>query len=92
MSVLVRTEGDPRDQRLRAVSAQSAPQLGRKTEEAAQMTRERALVRGGRQGHRQPTEPQVSSSVRRPLIAREMTSCWICSVPSKMSQISRRGR
>ena len=30
---------------------------------------------------------QVSYSIRRPLIAREMTSCWICSVPSKMSMI-----
>jgi hypothetical protein len=29
--------------------------------------------------------PQVSYSMRRPLIARAMTSCWICSVPSKMS-------
>ena len=26
-------------------------------------------------------------SIRRPLIARPMTSCWICSVPSKMSKI-----
>jgi conjugative relaxase-like TrwC/TraI family protein len=26
-----------------------------------------------------------SYSMRRPLIARAMTSCWICSVPSKMS-------
>jgi hypothetical protein len=25
---------------------------------------------------------QVSYSMRRPLIAREMTSCWICSVPT----------
>ena len=25
--------------------------------------------------------------LRRPLIARLMTSCWICSVPSKMSMI-----
>ncbi len=30
---------------------------------------------------------QVSYSIRRPLIALEMTSCWICSVPSKMSMI-----
>jgi hypothetical protein len=28
---------------------------------------------------------QVSYSMQRPLIARAMTSCWICSVPSKMS-------
>ena len=33
--------------------------------------------------------PQVSYSIRRPLIALEMTSCWICSVPSKMSMVSR---
>ncbi len=26
-------------------------------------------------------------SMRRPLMARAMTSCWICSVPSKMSKI-----
>src|SRR5690606_10539380 len=26
--------------------------------------------------------------MRRPLMARLMTSCWICSVPSKMSMIS----
>ena len=26
-----------------------------------------------------------SYSMRRPVIARAMTSCWICSVPSKMS-------
>ena len=37
----------------------------------------------------EPREPfaQVSYSIRRPLIALEMTSCWICSVPSKMSMI-----
>ena len=29
--------------------------------------------------------PQVSYSIRIPEIARAMTSCWICSVPSKMS-------
>ncbi len=34
---------------------------------------------------------QVSYSIRRPLIALEMTSCWICSVPSKMSMVSRIG-
>ena len=33
---------------------------------------------------------QVSYSIRSPLTAREMTSCWICSVPSKMSGISNR--
>jgi hypothetical protein len=33
---------------------------------------------------------QVSYSIRRPLIALEMTSCWSCSVPSKMSMDSRR--
>jgi hypothetical protein len=32
---------------------------------------------------------QVSYSIRRPLIALDMTSCWICSVPSKMSMVSR---
>ena len=26
-------------------------------------------------------------SMRRPLMAREITSCWICSVPSKMSKL-----
>ena len=31
---------------------------------------------------------QVTYSIRRPEIAREMTSCWICSVPSKMSMVS----
>ena len=34
---------------------------------------------------------QVSYSIRKPLIAREMTSCWICSVPSKMSMVSLTG-
>ena len=29
--------------------------------------------------------PGQGYSTRRPLIAREITSCWICSVPSKMS-------
>ena len=29
----------------------------------------------------------LSYSMRRPLIALEITSCWICSVPSKMSMI-----
>jgi len=28
---------------------------------------------------------QLGYSMRRPLMAREITSCWICSVPSKMS-------
>jgi hypothetical protein len=27
----------------------------------------------------------LTYSIRSPLIARAMTSCWICSVPSKMS-------
>jgi hypothetical protein len=35
--------------------------------------------------------PQVSYSIRSPEIALEMTSCWICSVPSKMSMVSRIG-
>ncbi|MGK2949762.1 MAG: DUF4143 domain-containing protein [Acidimicrobiales bacterium] len=35
--------------------------------------------------------PQDSYSIRRPLIALEITSCWICSVPSKMSMVSRIG-
>jgi hypothetical protein len=39
----------------------------------------RARVRTWRRSGRR------SYSMRRPLIAREMTSCWICSVPSKMS-------
>ena len=26
-------------------------------------------------------------STRRPVMAREITSCWICSVPSKMSKL-----
>ena len=30
---------------------------------------------------------QLSYSMRRPLMAREITSCWICSVPSKMSKV-----
>ena len=38
-----------------------------------------------RETDRMPTFPQVSYSIRRPLIALAMTSCWICSVPSKMS-------
>ncbi len=31
--------------------------------------------------------PEVSYSIRRPEMAREITSCWICSVPSKMSKV-----
>ena len=27
----------------------------------------------------------VDYSIRKPLMVRAMTSCWICSVPSKMS-------
>ena len=34
---------------------------------------------------------QVSYSIRKPLMALEITSCWICSVPSKMSMVSRWG-
>jgi hypothetical protein len=30
-------------------------------------------------------KPRIAYSIRRPLIARAITSCWICSVPSKMS-------
>ena len=30
---------------------------------------------------------KASYSTRRPVMAREITSCWICSVPSKMSKI-----
>jgi hypothetical protein len=32
-----------------------------------------------------PSAPRQRYSMRMPLIAREITSCWICSVPSKMS-------
>jgi hypothetical protein len=39
-----------------------------------------------RSGH-QIALAQVSYSIRSPEIAREITSCWICSVPSKMSMI-----
>lgn len=42
-----------------------------------------AAVRGRAQ--EEATFPEVSYSIRKPLIAQEMTSCWICSVPSKMS-------
>jgi hypothetical protein len=49
------------------------------------MTHAISLVRGRPQGHWQRTNPQVSYSIRNPLIARAITSCWICSVPSKMS-------
>jgi hypothetical protein len=81
----VRTGGNPRDQRLRAVSAHPAPQFGRKTRgSCSDDPRESSRARRP-QGHRQRTKPQVSYSMRRPLIARAMTSCWICSVPSKMS-------
>ena len=31
--------------------------------------------------------PWFAYSMRRPLMARLITSCWICSVPSKMSMI-----
>jgi hypothetical protein len=43
------------------------------------------------EGHRRgafvaPSAQRIAGySTRRPLIAREITSCWICSVPSKMS-------
>jgi hypothetical protein len=78
-------EVTPRDQRLRAVSAHPAPQFGRKTRgSCSDDLRESSRARRP-QGHRQRTKPQVSYSMRRPLIARAMTSCWICSVPSKMS-------
>ena len=33
--------------------------------------------------------PEPSYSMRRPEVARAMTSCWICSVPSKMSKLCR---
>jgi hypothetical protein len=43
--------------------------------------------------HRRPSPPPPATnetaasgySIRNPLIARAITSCWICSVPSKMS-------
>jgi hypothetical protein len=38
----------------------------------------------------QPVKVQVSYSIRKPEIALEITSCWICSVPSKMSMIFQR--
>jgi len=47
-------------------------------------------VRGGRASAHGAFD-QVSYSIRRPLIALEITSCWICSVPSKMSMVSRFG-
>lgn len=33
--------------------------------------------------------PGQRYSIRKPEMALEMTSCWICSVPSKMSMVSR---
>ena len=36
-------------------------------------------------GPRNAAIPCVDYSIRRPEIAREITSSWICSVPSKMS-------
>ena len=34
-----------------------------------------------------PLIPNVLYSIRKPEIARLITSCWICSVPSKMSWV-----
>jgi len=34
-----------------------------------------------------PSEGVRGYSIRRPEIARAITSCWICSVPSKMSKV-----
>ena len=48
-------------------------------------------LRDGRGGYRRTERHKMASeqprcySSRRPLMARAMTSCWICSVPSKMS-------
>jgi hypothetical protein len=61
------------------------PQFERKLEEAAQMTRVKVLVRGGRKATGNEQNRRSAYSMRRPLIARAITSCWICSVPSKMS-------
>ena len=35
--------------------------------------------------YKQRDHGTICYSIRRPEIARPMTSCWICSVPSKMS-------
>jgi hypothetical protein len=35
----------------------------------------------------QARDETSSYSIRKPEMARPMTSCWICSVPSKMSKI-----
>lgn len=37
---------------------------------------------------RDPLPETLIYSIRRPEMAREITSCWICSVPSKMSKLS----
>jgi len=39
----------------------------------------------------QPPLDRDSYSIRSPLMAREITSCWICSVPSKMSWVLQKG-
>ena len=49
-----------------------------------------AATQSGRVEHPpQVASAQVSYSIHSPLIARLITSCWICSVPSKMSMVSR---
>ncbi len=44
-------------------------------------------VRGETSGPVRPDGQPGGYSIRRPEMAREITSCWICSVPSKMSKI-----
>jgi hypothetical protein len=75
----VRTAGSPPDQR---VPAAPAGQFEQKTRGRLEM----AFLFGAiRQSQTIWPFPQVSYSIRIPLIARAITNCWICSVPSKMS-------
>jgi hypothetical protein len=77
--------GGPLDQRVLVVPADPAPELVPKSEEDQRRLPNWRSSRATQTEHPIRAFPQVSYSMRRPLIALAITSCWICSVPSKMS-------
>jgi hypothetical protein len=72
---------------IRRVLTESAKRAHARIRRAGEITRDE--TRDGRSATAIADRPSTRNhSIRRPEIAREMTSCWICSVPSKMSWLT----
>ncbi len=85
---------DPRHHRLSAFRRACWYSWDAETESLARLADlhrdvDRIFCGHGRSRERENRQPTQRYSIRRPEIARLITSCWICSVPSKMSWVLR---